>query len=501
MSEPQSTAALITLFGILLTVSVLATRVLDRFGVPVSLLFLLIGMVGGSEGLGGLEFDDADLAFRFGSVALVLILLDGGLNTRWSSLRTAAAPAGLMATVGVVATATVAACTARLFGLPWTEATLIGAIISSTDAAAVFGVLRGSGIRLDARLQATLEVESCANDPMAVILTLAATEAMKNGQPIDTGVFLEVPLQLAIGAIVGLACGYLFRLFINRIRLSATGLYPVLIVAAAFAAFGASTLMYGSGFLSVYVAAVVLGNGHLPFAEGLRRVHDAIAWLAQVLMFLMLGLLVFPSRLLPLAWIGIGVGLVLALIARPLAAWLCLGWFGWRWREVSLVGWIGLRGAVPIILATFPVMQGLPGADRVFHVVFFVVVVSAVVPGASIAWVALRSRMARRVQAPSSTLELQHAGRIDHDLHAFSIEPGAVVGGSSLRDLRLPESAAIVMIVRGDQPLPARGSSVIEAHDLLYIVCDDRHLGEVSSLLAETRGAGGAKHDQGLPAR
>lgn len=483
MSEPHSTAVLIALFGVLLTVSVLATRVLDRIGLPVSLLFLVIGMVGGSEGLGGLEFDDADTAFRFGTVALVMILLDGGLNTRWSSIRTAAAPAGLLATVGVAATATVAALSARLFGLPWTEATLVGAIVSSTDAAAVFGVLRGSGIRLENRLQATLEVESCANDPMAVILTLAATEAMSRGQPIDGSIFVEVPMQLGVGAVVGLGCGHLFRMLINWIRLSATGLYPVFIVAAAFAAFGASTLMYGSGFLSVYLAAVVLGNGHLPFSEGLRRVHDAIAWLAQVLMFLMLGLLVFPSRLLPLAWIGIGIGLVLALVARPLAAFLCLSWFGWKWREVGLVGWIGLRGAVPIILATFPVMQGLPGADRVFHVVFFVVVVSAVVPGASITWVALRSRMGRRVSPTTSTLELQHAERIDHDLHQFTIDAAAPAAGRTLRELALPESAAVVMIVRGDEPLPARGSSQLQDGDLLYVVCDGRELPAVSRLL------------------
>jgi len=485
MSEPHSTAVLIALFGVLLTVSVLATRALDRVGVPVSLLFLVIGMVGGSEGLGGLEFDDAGVAFRFGTVALVLILLDGGLNTRWGTLRTAALPAGLLATVGVAATATVAALAARWFGLPWTEATLVGAIVSSTDAAAVFGVLRGSGIRLENRLQSTLEVESCANDPMAVILTLAATEAMSRGEPIDAGIFAEVPLQLLIGAAVGLGCGYLFRLLINVIRLSATGLYPVFLVAAAFAAFGASTLMYGSGFLAVYLAAVVLGNGHLPFSEGLRRVHDAIAWLAQVLMFLMLGLLVFPSRLWPLAGIGIGVGLVLALVARPLAALLCLSWFGWRPREIGLVGWIGLRGAVPIILATFPVMQGLPGADRVFHVVFFVVVVSAVVPGASIALVALRTRLGWRVSPTNSTLELQHADRIDHDLHQFVIEAASPAAGRTLRDLALPDSAAVVLIVRGDQPLPARGSSQVRVGDMLYVVCDQNELAAVGRLLVE----------------
>lgn len=483
MTEPVATAAIIALFGALLTVSVLATRVLDRFGLPASLLFLLIGMVGGSEGLGGLEFDKSDFAFRAGTVALVLILLDGGLNTRWAALRSAAAPAGLLATVGVAATALIVACAARLFGLNWDEAILIGAIVSSTDAAAVFGVLRGSGIRLDNKLQSTLEVESCANDPMAVILTLAAAEAMSRGTGLDASLLVDIPLQLVIGTGVGLGCGFLFRYLINAIRLTATGLYPVLIVAAAFSAFGASTLIYGSGFLAVYLTAVVLGNGHLPFSDGLRRVHDAIAWLSQVFMFLMLGLLVFPSRLLPQAPVGIGIGLVLGLVARPLASGLCLSWLGWRFKEVAIVGWTGLRGAVPIILATFPVMKGLPGADRIFHIVFFVVVVSAVIPGATIPLVALRSRLGRRVPPRSSTLELQLAQRPDRHMHEFVIQPSTPACGKALRDLDLPDSAAIVIILRDDEPLPARGSSVLMEGDILFVVSDEGDLVAVRNWL------------------
>ncbi|MBZ0172359.1 MAG: potassium/proton antiporter, partial [Phycisphaerales bacterium] len=360
--------------------------------------------------------------------------------------------------------------------MDWNEAILIGAIVSSTDAAAVFGVLRGSGIRLESKLQSTLEVESCANDPMAVILTLAAAEAMARGGSLDARVLIDIPLQLVIGTAVGVGCGFLFRYLINHIRLSATGLYPVLVVAAAFSAFGASTLVYGSGFLAVFVTAVVLGNGHLPFSHGLRRVHDSIAWLSQVLMFLMLGLLVFPSRLLPEALVGIGIGLVLGLVARPLAAAICLPWLGWRFREIALVGWTGLRGAVPIILATFPVMKGLPGADRIFHIVFFVVVVSAVIPGATITFVALRSKMGYRVNPRFSSLELQLVQRPDRDLHEFAILALSPACGKSLRDLDLPESAAIVMILRNDEPFPARGSSVIREGDVLFVVSDERDL-------------------------
>ncbi len=485
MSEPSSTAAMIALFGVLLTICVLATRGLDRVGLPSPLLFLVVGMLGGSEGLGGLEFDKSDLAFRAGTVALVLILLDGGLNTRWSAVRSAAAPAGMLATVGVAATALIVAVGARLFGLPWGDALLVGAIVSSTDAAAVFGVLRGSGIRLDDKLQSTIEVESCANDPMAVILTLSAADALAVGS-FDLGLFVEIPLQLVIGTGVGLGCGYLFRFLINTVRLTATGMYPVLIVAAALAAFGASTLVYGSGFLAVFLTAVVLGNGHLPFADGLRRVHDSIAWLSQVLMFLMLGLLVFPSRLLPEAAVGIGIGLVLGLVARPVATFVCLGWFRWPAREIALVSWTGLRGAVPIVLATFPVMKGLPGADRIFHIVFFVVVVSAIVPGATIRFAALRSRLGRRVGARSGTLELQLAERAGRSIHEFTVDPASKACGTALRELRLPESVAVVLILRVGEPLAARGSTVIEAGDVLFVVSDESDLTSIEEWLFDS---------------
>ena len=484
MPEPAATAALIALFGVLLTISAVMTRTLDRFGLPVALLVLVLGMLAGSEGLGGFAFDDPDLAFRVGTVALILILLDGGLNTRWTSIRSVAAPAGLLATVGVAATATVVALAGRLFGLEWNEAMLIGAIVSSTDAAAVFSVLRGGGVRLRPKLQATLEVESCANDPMAVALTLAATEAMARGTGLGAGLLLEIPLQLLIGITVGLLTGLGFRYLLNSVRLTATGLYPVLVIAGAFAAFGASTLIYGSGFIAVFVASAVMGNGHLPFAQGLRRVHDAFAWLCQVSMFLMLGLLVFPSRLLPQAWVGIGLGLVLALVARPVAAALCLSWFGWKPREIGLAGWIGLRGAMPVILATIPIMKGLPDGDRIFHLVFFIVVVSTIVPGAGIVQAALRSRLGWRVAGPrNAALELHLARRLDRELHEFPIDDRVRACGLELRELPLPDTCAVVLVMRADEPLPARGSTRLAADDLLYVMCSERDLETVEHWL------------------
>lgn len=489
MTEPNATAAVIALFGVLLAISALLTRTLDRLGVPVVLLFLGLGMLAGSEGIGGLAFDNANFAFRVGTVALVLILFDGGLNTRWSSIRSAAAPAGLLATVGVAGTAAVVAGAGWLLGLAWHDAMLIGAIVSSTDAAAVFAVLRGGGVQLEPRLQATLEVESCANDPMAVILTLAAIEAVGGGG-LGWSLAVDVPLQLVIGVGVGLLVGYLYRYLLNSVRLSASGLYPVLTIAAAFSAFGASTLIYGSGFLAVFVAAVVLGNGHLPSVQGLRRVHDSLAWLCQVAMFLMLGLLVFPSRLMPLAGAGIALGLVLAVIARPLVAMACLSVLGWQARHAALVSWIGLRGAVPIVLATFPVIKGLPNGDRIFHLVFFVVVVSAVIPGASIIPVALRSRLAKRAKpAQGAALELHVMKKLDRELREFVIEGDSLACGRTLRELSLPDSIAIVLIVRGDEPLPARGSTELHADDLLYVVSSAADLEAVRRVLDPTVGA------------
>lgn len=480
--EPFATAAIIALFGVLLAISALMTGTLNRLGVPVVLLFLGLGMLAGSEGVGGLEFDNAFFAFRIGTIALVLILLDGGLNTRWSSIRAVAAPAGLLATLGVAGTAAVVALAGWLLGLAWNEALLIGAIVSSTDAAAVFGVLRGGGVQLEPRIQSTLEVESCANDPMAVILTLGAIEGIVSGDGLSWNLLAEVPLQLLIGVVVGLSVGHVFRYLLNSVRLSATGLYPVLTIAAAFTAFGASTLIYGSGFLAVFLAAVVLGNGHLPFANGLRRVHDSLAWLCQVAMFLMLGLLVFPSRLMPLAGVGISLGLVLAVVARPLVAMACLSVLGWRPRPAALVSWVGLRGAVPIILATFPIIKGLPGGDRIFHLVFFVVVVSAVIPGASIVFIALRSGLARRSKpAPGAALELHLMKKLDRELYEVVLTARSPVAGMTLRDLNLADSIAVVLIVRADEPLAPRGSTCLQPDDLLYILCPVQELGLLRS--------------------
>ncbi|MDX2114603.1 MAG: potassium/proton antiporter [Planctomycetota bacterium] len=475
LTEPHATAVFLTVFGLLMAFSVLFTRTLDRVGIPTVLLFLGLGMLGGSEGLGGVAFDNYEVAFRLGTVALVLILFDGGLNTTARSIRKSAAPAGLLATLGVLVTAGVLAVLGRAMGLRWSEAVLIGAIVSSTDAAAVFAVLRGGSLRVREKVRSTLEVESCVNDPMAVILTVGVVDALSGGSAGGSfwlSLLVDVPLQLAIGTGVGIAVGLVTRRVLQSVRLTTVGLYPVVTLASAFAAFGLATLALGSGFLAVFAAGAVLGNGQLPFRAGLTRVHDAVAWMSQVTMFLMLGLLVFPSQLWPVAGIGLGLGLALALVARPVAAVACLLPFGWARREIGYVSWVGIRGAVPIILATFPVLAQIPGAERTFHIVFFIVVVSALIPGMSIVPLTRRLGLDDPEPArPAAALELHSLRPLNGEIHVYHVQADVAACGVPLSQIRFPDEAAAIMVVRGEEVMAARGYTVLEPGDHVYVFC------------------------------
>jgi cell volume regulation protein A len=470
LTEPFSTAVLLAIFGVLVGFSVVFSRAMSRLGVPVVLLFLVLGMLGGSEGLGGIDFEDYHLAVRVGTMALVLILFDGGMNTHVSAIRLAVLPAGVLATLGVVLTAGLVGLFARLLGMSWPTALLLGAIVSSTDAAAVFSVLRGGGVQLRHRVGATIEVESCLNDPMAVVLTTALIELLTAPKAHLLWPLVEIPLQLVVGAGMGLLVGFLGRAVLRRIRLTTSGLYPALTLSLAFISFGMATVCWGSGFLSVYVTAVVLGNGELPYRSGLTRVHDALAWLSQIAMFLMLGLLVFPSRLVPVAGLGLAVALFLACIARPLAALACLLPLKFPPKEIAYVGWVGLRGAVPIVLATFPVLAGVHGAERVFDIVFFVVVVSSIIPGATVRWVTQLMKLGIPGRpAPEAVLEVNAAHPLEGQLVSFLIEAPVVVCGARLSEVEFPPGAAVVLIVRGRQLVAARGSTVLQENDHAYL--------------------------------
>lgn len=479
-TEPLSTAIVLAIFGALLMVSALFSRASQRFSVPLALVFIAIGMMAGSEGLGGIPFEDYGAAYRLGTVALVLILFDGGLNTPASAVREYAAPAAVLATVGVVGTGALLAVGARALGFEWPIALLLGAVVSSTDAAAVFSVLRSSGIHLKRRVGAILEIESGANDPMAVILTTVVTQSLVEPVP---GLAWRIPLtvvtQILIGGGLGLAIGFGGRFLLARVRLPAAGLYAVMLVACAFLAFAVPTLVHGSGFLSVYVASVVLGNGHLPYKAGIRRVHDALAWLSQITMFLMMGLLVFPSRLVSVAGVGLLLAAFLAVVARPAVVWLCLLPFRYPPKEVAYICWVGLRGAVPIILAAFPVLAGTPGAERIFDLVFFVVVVSALIPGATVGWTARRLGLeSPEPPPPLAVVEIEPLGPVRGELLSFYIDEALSVAGERLADLPFPPSASAMLIVRGQELIAPKGNTVLQPGDHVHVFApaEDRAL-------------------------
>ncbi len=470
MTEPNAIAALLAVLGLLLLLAGLASPLPGRVGVPALVLFLAVGVAAGSEGLGGIWFDDYELAFRMGSVALVLILFDGGLNTSPSVLRRVAAPALLLATVGVVATAAIVAGIGLLLGLSVPTALLVGAVVSSTDAAAVFSVLRSSGVRLRGTTGATLEVESGINDPMAMFLTVVATEYFvgDRGGPSELAALFGA--QATLGVAGGLAVGMGVRWLLRTVPLPAAGLYPVATTAAAFVAFGVPTLVGGSGFLAVYLAGIVLGAGALPYRAGVRRVHDALAWLAQILMFVLLGLLVFPSRLVPEVPTGLALGLALAFVCRPLAVLAVLAPFRPAWREALFVSWVGLRGAVPIVLATYPVLRGVPGGDEVFHLVFFVVLVNSFVPGTTVGFAARRLGLARpTAPTPPASVELVSLREFPGEFVWYTVSEVSVAAGCAIRELGLPEGCVVVMVLRGDGVLPARGDTRCEHGDQLCI--------------------------------
>ena len=478
-AEPFATAELLVAFAVLAGAAVVLGRATERVGVPVVLVFLLVGVLAGSEGLGHLAFEDYGLSFRIGTIALVLILFDGGLNTSASALKRYAAPAGLLATVGVVGTAALTGLAAHLLRFAWHEALLLGAIVSSTDAAAVFAVLRGSGIQLKRRVGITLEAESGVNDPVAVFLTTTLIQPAMSGWHLGA----EMLAQFGVGIIAGIVIGYCGRWVLRRIQLPASGLYPVLTLSLASLAFGAATLLHGSGFLAVYVAALVLGNGAIPYRASVLRVHDALGWLSQVGMFVVLGLLVFPSRLVDVLPIGIILGLVLALVARPVVVAACLAPFRYPIREIGYVGWVGLRGAVPIVLAIIPLLSGVSEAQRIFDIIFVIVVVNALVPGGTVAWVTRWLGMeADAPPPPRAGLDIDSREPMDGELLSFYVDETLAVAGCRIADLPIPGESAITVIVRGRTLVAPRGDTMLEVGDHVYVLTRAADLGMIELL-------------------
>lgn len=447
-----------------------------RLGMPLLVLFVGVGMLAGSEGIGGVAFEDYELAHAFGTLALAVILFDGGLRTSTEAFRIAWRPAAALATGGVLlTTAAVGAFATFALGLPLLEGLLLGAIAGSTDAAAVFAVLRGQRLNLDERLTRTLEIESGSNDPMAIFLTVGLLEVLLGRMELGPDLLVLLILQMGVGALGGLVVGRLGALLINRINLDSAGLYPVMTSMTGLLGFGLAASLGGSGFLAVYVTGIVIGNRPLVFRRGTLLFHDGIAWLAQIFMFIVLGLLSFPSRVVDAAPEGLMIAAVLVFAARPAAVFAMLAPFGFTWREMLFIAWAGLKGAVPIILAIFPLLLGLGDATLLFDVVFFVVLVSAILQGSTLGWLARRLRLLGpdRPEPPVS-LEITSLKELDGDIIGYHVGPESPAAGHLVRDLGLPHGALVALIARHHEVIPPRGATRIHDGDHVFVIAHNR---------------------------
>jgi cell volume regulation protein A len=481
---------LLLLAGILMILGILSSKFSARLGVPVLVLFLGLGMLAGSEGVGRIHFEDYQLAHSVGTVALAIILFDGGLRSPLDSFRLAWKPSALLATLGVLLTSLATGVMAmQVLGLSLLEGLLLGSIVGSTDAAAVFALLRSAGVHLRKRLAATLEIESGANDPMAIFMTVGLIQVLLGEVSLGPNLLQLFALQMGVGLAVGLGVGKLSVTLINRINLASAGLYPLLTSACGVLAFGLAAVLQGSGFLAIYVAGVVLGNSKLVFQRGTFLFHDGIAWAGQIAMFVVLGLLSTPSALLAVAGPGLLVAAALILVARPLAVIPLLLPFGFSWREVVLIAWVGLKGAVPIILATYPLLFGLEAGPIIFNLVFFVVLLSALIQGGTLPWVARLLRLEEPPPPePPLSLEITSLRELDAEIVDYPIRDDSRAAGRRLDEFALPESAVVAIISRGKTLIPPRGSTRILAGDHLFIVVNKESRDPVDRVFARDHG-------------
>ena len=489
----------ILIVGALLAAALAASLVAGRVRLPGLVLFLGLGMAIGSDGLHLIEFDDFQVAETIGVIALALILFEGGLTAGWEEIRPVLRPAIGLALPGTLVTAGVAGLAASwLFDFSTLEGLLVGAIVSSTDGAAVFSLLRGAGLRK--RLERTLEGEAGFNDPIAVLLVLGFIEWILHpgyGIVDMLGLFAQ---QLGLGLVAGVAIGWLATQAFESMRLSSPGLYPVASLATAALAYGAAETLGGSGFLAVYLAGLGLGSANIPAKRTVTAFHEGMAWVAQLTMFLTLGLLVFPADLGEVAWRGTLLALVIVFVARPLATALGTLGSGFSVREKGLLGWAGLRGAVPVVLATFPVIEEVPQSETFFNIVFFAVLLSTLLQGTTIDTVARRLGVTSDEPARSaSILEVGAVRELGADVIEHMIRPADAAAGARLRDLGLPRDALVSLIVRGSEALLPRGSTQLEAGDRLLVLARREVADELPQLLARWRT--GPVHRPVRPAR
>ena len=468
----------------LVVAGILVSPLSNRLGMPVLLLFLAVGMLAGEDGLGNIAFDDFRTTFLVSNLALAVILLDGGMRTRLDSFRVGLRPALVLATLGVVITAVVCGLAATLLlGLPPLVGLLLGAIVSSTDAAAVFSLLQGRGLSLNERVKATLEIESGSNDPMAIFLTVMLIGLIQDPQGSVLGGFVMLLQQFGIGGVAGLAGGWLVQRLLRHVVL-VSALYPLLVASSGLALFSLVNLIGGSGFLAIYVMGVALASRRNPQMDGILQIHDGLAWLAQLVLFLLLGLLVTPTQLISTLGEALVIAAVLILVARPLATSLCLWPFGFSRREHVYMAWVGLRGAVPVVLAMFPLMAGLEDARVLFQVTFIIVLVSLVLQGGTLApnsrWLSLElpPRPEPRLRVP-----LQVAGAGDHELLLFPLHGERWQQPVDISDIHLPDPSRVVMFFRDGHMYERRRGHEVREGDVLAVLAHRDHAGDVGQIL------------------
>lgn len=471
--------------SILLLLSIFVSKASGILSVPLLILFLGIGMLAGADGPGGIHFNDPRLAQAVGVVSLIFILFSGGLDTRWESVKPIFYSGLSLSTAGVVVTAlAVGLFVTAVSDFSLTEGLLLGAIVSSTDAAAVFSILRSNGIGLRRNVKPLLELESGSNDSMAYFLTIALTSLLSQPDLKITTLLIMLVKQMVLGGLLGFVMGKAMLWLINSIKLGTEGLYPVMVVGMAFFTYGATAFIGGNGFLAIYIAGVILGSNDFIHKRSILKFYDGQAWLVQIIMFLTLGLLVYPKNLLNIAGIGIAISLFLILVARPLGVFASLIGYKSTIREKIFVSWVGLRGAVPIIFATYPLIAGVSKAPKIFDIVFFIVLTSVTLQGTTLAWLAKKLNLyVPEIRKRKLLLKLDLDENMKNELFEAEVGEASNVVGKSIVQLHFPPNSLIVLIKRQGEFVTPNGKTELKSGDKLMIMSDKGDVDRIREVL------------------